>query len=127
MAVFKFDRMEWAIEKCTELGVAMIVPIIARRTDSHLAHASVKRVERWQRITQQAAEQSRRTATPNIEAPIKLSAAAQMTATMRIVLSENERKLSLKDALAALSCEELLLALADLKVAGVKKSCFFFR
>ncbi len=26
MAVFKFDRMEWAIEKCTELGVARIVP-----------------------------------------------------------------------------------------------------
>ena len=111
MAVFKFDRMEWAIEKCTELGVTKIIPIIARRTDSHLAHASVKRVERWQRIAQQAAEQSRRTATPNIEAPIKLSAAAQMTATTRIVLSENERKLSLKDALAAHSpAEELLLA-----------------
>jgi 16S rRNA (uracil1498-N3)-methyltransferase len=26
MAVFKFDRMEWAIEKCTELGVTKIVP-----------------------------------------------------------------------------------------------------
>src|SRR5207302_5778644 len=25
MAIFKFDRMEWAIEKCTELGVARIV------------------------------------------------------------------------------------------------------
>ena len=62
LAVFKFDRMEWAIEKCTELGVTTIVPIVARRTDSHLAHAAVKRVERWQRIAQQAAEQSRRTA-----------------------------------------------------------------
>ncbi len=62
LAVFKFDRMEWAIEKCTELGVTKIVPIIAQRTDSHLAHAAVKRVERWQRIAQQAAEQSRRTA-----------------------------------------------------------------
>ena len=60
LAVFKFDRMEWAIEKCTELGVSRIVPVIARRTDSHLAAASVKRVERWQRIARQAAEQSRR-------------------------------------------------------------------
>ena len=32
LAVFKFDRMEWAIEKCTELGVAHIVPLIAQRT-----------------------------------------------------------------------------------------------
>ena len=111
MAVFKFDRMEWAIEKCTELGVTKIVPIIARRTDSHLAHASVKRVERWQRIAQQASEQSRRTAPADVEAPIKLSVAAQMTAGTRILLSENERQLALKDALAAHSpAEELLLA-----------------
>jgi 16S rRNA (uracil1498-N3)-methyltransferase len=111
MAVFKFDRMEWAIEKCTELGVTKIVPTIARRTDSHLAHAVVKRVERWQRIAQQAAEQSRRTAPPIIEAPIKLSVAAQMMGGTRIVLSENEPQLSLKDALAAHSAaDELFLA-----------------
>src|ERR1700678_3637390 len=57
LAVFKFDRMEWAIEKCTELGVSRIVPVMARRTDAHLAAASMKRVERWQRIALQAAEQ----------------------------------------------------------------------
>ncbi len=45
LAVFKFDRMEWAIEKATELGVATIVPIIARRTEKHLAQAAEKRVE----------------------------------------------------------------------------------
>src|SRR5512143_4010197 len=32
LAVFKFDRFEWAVEKCTELGVAEIVPVLARRT-----------------------------------------------------------------------------------------------
>jgi 16S rRNA (uracil1498-N3)-methyltransferase len=37
LAIFKFDRMEWTIEKATELGVARIVPLIAKRTDSHLA------------------------------------------------------------------------------------------
>src|SRR5215472_15233549 len=30
LSIFKFDRMEWAIEKCTELGVAQIVPLISR-------------------------------------------------------------------------------------------------
>src|ERR1035441_2470340 len=29
LAIFKFDRMEWAIEKCTEIGVARIIPVIA--------------------------------------------------------------------------------------------------
>ena len=39
-AVYKFDRMEWAIEKATELGVAAIAPVIAQRTEKHLAQAA---------------------------------------------------------------------------------------
>jgi len=50
MAVYKFDHMEWAIEKATELGVAAIAPVIARRTEKHLAAAAGKRAERWRRI-----------------------------------------------------------------------------
>src|ERR1700693_2438217 len=50
LSIFKFDRMEWAIEKCTELGATRIVPVIASRTEVHLAAAASKRVERWQRI-----------------------------------------------------------------------------
>src|SRR5258708_23871822 len=45
ISIFKFDCMEWAIEKCTELGVATIVPVIAARTEPHLASAAGKRVE----------------------------------------------------------------------------------
>jgi 16S rRNA (uracil1498-N3)-methyltransferase len=40
LAIFKFDRFEWAIEKATELGVARITPILARRTEKHLALAA---------------------------------------------------------------------------------------
>ncbi|MGB8011215.1 MAG: RsmE family RNA methyltransferase [Terriglobales bacterium] len=92
LAIFKFDRMEWAIEKCTEIGVARIIPVIARRSDAHLASAAAKRHERWQRIVRQAAEQSRRPAPPEIAAPLKLKDLAQPgvlpeTAT-RIVLAE---------------------------------------
>jgi 16S rRNA (uracil1498-N3)-methyltransferase len=72
LAIFKFDRMDWAIEKCTEIGVARIIPVIARRTDAHLASAAVKRRERWQRIVRQASEQSRGQAPPEIAAPVKL-------------------------------------------------------
>jgi len=72
LAVFKFDRMEWAIEKCTELNVTSIVPAIARRTEKHLAHAAEKRIERWRRIARETAEQSRRATPPEISAPVKL-------------------------------------------------------
>ncbi len=97
LAVFKFDRMEWAIEKCTELGVSRIVPVIARRTDSHLAAAAAKRVERWQRIALQASEQSRRAAPPEIAAPVKVSEALSFPGALRIILAESEEQTLLRD------------------------------
>ncbi len=72
LAVFKFDRMEWAIEKCTELNVTTIVPVIARRTEKHVALTAEKRVERWRRIAREASEQSRRLAPPEIREPMRL-------------------------------------------------------
>jgi 16S rRNA (uracil1498-N3)-methyltransferase len=97
LAVFKFDRMEWAIEKCTELGVSQIVPVIARRTDSHLATAAAKRVERWQRIALQAAEQSRRATPPEITAPVKFAEAVNFPGEPRILLEESEQQTHLRD------------------------------
>ncbi|MGA7548025.1 MAG: RsmE family RNA methyltransferase [Candidatus Sulfotelmatobacter sp.] len=101
LAIFKFDRLEWAIEKCTELGVSRIVPVISRRTDAHLAAASMKRVERWRRIARQAAEQSRRAAPPEIAAPIKLSDALNLPEALRVVLAESEEQTLLRDVLQA--------------------------
>jgi 16S rRNA (uracil1498-N3)-methyltransferase len=99
LAIFKFDRMEWAIEKCTELGVWRIVPVIARRTDAHLAAASTKRAERWRRIASQTAEQSRRLVPPEIATPIKLPEVLNIPAALRIVLSECEERTLLRDVL----------------------------
>jgi 16S rRNA (uracil1498-N3)-methyltransferase len=98
LSIFKFDRMEWAIEKCTELGVERIVPVIAGRTESHLAAAAPRRVERWQRIARQSAEQSRRVSPPGISAPAKFDDLVAIPADFRIVLAETEDDRLLKDA-----------------------------
>jgi 16S rRNA (uracil1498-N3)-methyltransferase len=99
LSIFKFDRMDWAIEKCTELGAACIVPLIARRTEAHLAAAAAKRVDRWRRIALQAAEQSRRTSPPEISQPLKLKDAAALPGSLRILLSETETEATLKTVL----------------------------
>lgn len=100
ISIFKFDRMEWAIEKCTELGVARIIPVIAGRTEKHLAVAAAKRAERWRRLAHQAAEQSRRTSSPVIAEPIKFKELVVMSVATKIVLSEVEREVTLKSALS---------------------------
>jgi 16S rRNA (uracil1498-N3)-methyltransferase len=111
LSIFKFDRMEWAIEKCTELGVAQIIPVVAQRTEAHLASAAAKRVERWERITRQAAEQSRRGAPAEISKPIKLKEALALPGAMRVVLAESEHEVMLADVIeSGASGDSLTLA-----------------
>ena len=112
LSIFKFDRMEWAIEKCTELGVARIVPVIARRSEAHLAAAAAKRVDRWRRVALQAAEQSRRLSPPDISPPLKLKDALALAGSLRILLSEAEPEAMLKDVLQPRSGDsDVVLAL----------------
>ena len=100
LAVFKFDRMEWAIEKATELGVKQIVPVIARRTEKHLAQAAVARVERWRRIAREAAQQSRRSDLLEIADPAPLKEAVCVESNeLRFLLAEGEQTTNLREAL----------------------------
>jgi 16S rRNA (uracil1498-N3)-methyltransferase len=100
LAVFKFDHMEWAVEKATELGIARITPILARRTEKHLAQSASRRAERWRRIALEASKQSRRTTIPEIADPIPLKQALeQEQSPTRILLSETEQATTITAAL----------------------------
>jgi 16S rRNA (uracil1498-N3)-methyltransferase len=111
LSIFKFDRMEWAIEKCTELGVMRMVPVIARRTEARLAAAAAKRVERWQRIARQASEQSRRPRPPEISPPLPLKEAVALPARTRVLLVESEADARLADVLSSDLGGAILLAI----------------
>jgi 16S rRNA (uracil1498-N3)-methyltransferase len=100
LSIFKFDRMEWALEKLTELGVAAIVPVITQRTEKHLAKAALARVERWRKIAREASQQARRVAPPQIADPAELKKTITAAEGSRIILVETEEHVSLKAALA---------------------------
>ena len=111
LSIFKFDRMEWAIEKCVELGASRIIPVVAHRTELHLAKAAEKRVERWRRLALQASEQSRRASTPEISLPQSLQVAITAPAGgTRIVLTESGERVTLKDALQTHPAADITLA-----------------
>jgi 16S rRNA (uracil1498-N3)-methyltransferase len=102
LSIFKFDRMEWVLEKATELGVERIIPIVARRSEKHLAQAAASRVERWRKIAREAAQQSRRSDVPVVEDPLPLKTAARREgAALRLLLAEQERSTTLRQALSA--------------------------
>jgi 16S rRNA (uracil1498-N3)-methyltransferase len=102
LSIFKFDHMEWAMEKLTELGVTRILPMVAARTSHHLIKAAESRVERWRKIAKEASQQARRVSPPEIAEAVKLEKAMARTIGARIVLSEVEESVSLKSALAGI-------------------------
>jgi 16S rRNA (uracil1498-N3)-methyltransferase len=77
LAIVKFARFEWAVEKLTELGVHSITPLIAARSDAKLVQSAEKRSERWRRIALEAAQQSRRLAAPTVAVPMAFADAVQ--------------------------------------------------
>lgn len=100
LAVFKFDHLEWGIEKATELGAERITPVLARRTEKHLAQAAGKRVERWRRIVREASQQSRRTNTPVVDEPVTLKQLLPtVDATVKLLLAETEQDNTIRAAL----------------------------
>ena len=87
-ALIKFDRLEWMIEKATELGVARIVPVETERSEHGLLRAAEKRVDRWRRIALEASQQARRSFLPHIENPLRLAAHLQQPYDFRVRLDE---------------------------------------
>jgi 16S rRNA (uracil1498-N3)-methyltransferase len=88
-ALIKFDRFEWLLEKATELGVDVIQPVEATRTEHGLTKAAQKRLPRWEKIAQEASQQSRRVRLPLIEPPIRLEKLLQIDATVKLFLDES--------------------------------------
>ena len=102
LSVFKFDRMEWIIEKGTELGAERFVPVTARRSEKHLVQAAPARVERWRRVAREAAKQSRRSDVPKVEDVVTLRAGVRMKTDppgLNLLLAEQERSMTLSDSL----------------------------
>ena len=109
LSIVRFERMEWAIEKLTELGIARIIPLIAQRSEKHLVQASVKRKERWRKIARESAQQSRRNSIPEICDPMPIhECIAEMPDALRFLLSEQERIQSLRESLLTIGAQATL-------------------
>jgi 16S rRNA (uracil1498-N3)-methyltransferase len=118
LAIVKFDRFEWAIEKATELGVDEIVPLATARSEKGLVAASAKRAARWKKILLESAQQSRRLRVPVLHDAAKPKEAFRAAnSCVRILLSERAgakpmRELLEPEHLAAQDGEPADLAVA---------------
>ena len=105
--LLKSARFEWILEKGTELGVSLFSPILCRRSMAGLEDAGISKIQRWQRIITEAAEQSGRARLPELLPirPLKDALDDIPHGVLALMPWEEERTLTLRDALknAALS------------------------
>jgi 16S rRNA (uracil1498-N3)-methyltransferase len=103
VAIVKFDRFEWCLEKATEFGVTEIIPLAAARTGKPLVAAAGKRRSRWEKIIFESAQQSRRLRPPVLSGGRGIarpaSAFAESAATLKILFSERRGAKPLRDVL----------------------------
>lgn len=93
----KGDKLETVIQKCTELGAVRIVPFVSERTVvQYDAKKEAKRLERWQKIAKEAAEQSHRNRVPAIDAPITWKRLIELCPSFDLALLCYEKESGLK-------------------------------
>lgn len=79
-ALPKGDKMDYIVQKCVELGVGRIVPVMTARCVSRPDEKSLKKkTARWRKIAAQAAMQSRRGIIPEVGECVSLKQAAMLT------------------------------------------------
>jgi len=101
-ALLKAKKMDWILQKATELGVSRIIPLITERT---VVEPRPERIEnqqrRWEDILKEAAQQSGRWDIPELDPPTEFAEAVEQgpNFTLSLIPWEGESKTSLKKAL----------------------------
>ncbi len=86
-SVIRSERMDFCVQKATELGVHEIVPVFTHRTVVKIPQDRLnKRTDHWQKIAVSACEQSGRVLVPNVLSPLSLQDAVARTLDSNTVL-----------------------------------------
>lgn len=96
----KQGKMEVIIQKCVELGVYAVVPTVSDRCVVKLDGKDSK-LQRWNKVSVEAAKQCGRANVPEVKAPAKLSSLDQSEFDIVLFAYENEGDRTLKQALKA--------------------------
>ncbi len=106
----KADKMEYIIQKCIELGVKRIVPVMTARSVVKFTNAkdAASKTVRWRRISLEAAKQCGRGVIPQVEEPVRFEKALEMSAacSLKLIPYEEESEGSLKELLRSFGGEE---------------------
>ncbi|MBO5375329.1 MAG: 16S rRNA (uracil(1498)-N(3))-methyltransferase [Bacilli bacterium] len=108
-ALVKEQKMDYILQKSTELGVFEIIPISCERSVVKPDGKETKKIERWRKVLKEASEQSKRTDIPKIERICKLDELKSLDFTHKFICSVNEKSKSIKSVLSKVDIDDKIL------------------
>ncbi len=106
-SIARGDKMDWILQKATELGVNTFTPIVSERTEVKLdGERSDKKLSHWQGVIRSACEQSGRAFIPQVNLPLAINQLSMNLNTVQAFYLEPSAKLSIKEL--TIQCQHAL-------------------
>ena len=108
-ALVKEQKMDYILQKSTELGVSEIIPVNTERSIIRINDKKDKKQERWQKVVKEASEQSKKTYIPKVLEVINLKDLVNIECKHKYICSVNEKSTSIKSVLSKVSISDNIL------------------
>ena len=108
-SLVKEQKMDYILQKSTELGVYEIIPTYTERSIIKINDKYDKKIERWKKVVKEASEQSKRFTLPNINRIIDLNELAKEQYDFKFICSVNEKRKTIKNVLSNININDTIL------------------
>jgi 16S rRNA (uracil1498-N3)-methyltransferase len=106
------EKFEWVLQKTTEVGVTQIVPVLTARGLVRTKQIEENKLDRWQRILTEAAEQAHRGRIPRLEPVVPFADVfARFVGFDRVLVAAPSETVSLREALRGIGRPDPAIAL----------------
>jgi len=96
-ALLKSDHFEFVLQKCTEIGVSVFVPIVCERCITR--KPSANKIQRWEKVIKEATEQSGRGVMPVLKPTLSFEEACHSSEGLSLIASLELNSLALREIL----------------------------
>lgn len=107
--LIKDKKMDFVLQKATELGVSEIIPLETKRSVVKISGKEEKKIERWQKIVKEASSQSKRIQIPQVKSILCIDDLLKLDYDVKILCSVNETSTSIKKVLEKLNRSDRIL------------------
>lgn len=108
-SLVKEQKMDYILQKSTELGVEEIIPISTERSIIKVEEKEKKKLERWKKVVKEASEQSKRSAIPVIKDIKNINSLINEKYDYKLVCSVNEKSKTIKSILSKVNISDTIL------------------